>query len=117
MSLEVTSALTFKHIIQTSSATGAAILTLGRWHTIYISFIYSNGYVGTSLATIDDVYISSPAIFYPSTYQSSIFTSSDKITIGAGFIGQLKRLQIYSPGVYQLDPGFYHSGSICSNSK
>jgi len=107
--LELDSDRKIKNTIQTSSLTGGIPLSIGQWNWIYASIIYYNGIVATSLVSINGAFNVDTSPNVAPSYPSSVFSNSDQIRIGAGFIGQIRRFQVYSPGAYQLD------GSIIPN--
>ena len=39
-----------------------------------------------------------------SGYGSSVFSSSDRVRFGEGFLGELRRIQVYSPAAWRLNP-------------
>ena len=88
--------------LQTEVAEGLSALPVGQWKMIYASFVYNDGVLAAALVS-KDLPAADSASFTLSSYGTSAFSSSDKITIGAGFIGQLRRVQIYSPAAFEPD--------------
>ena len=76
-------------------------ITVGKWTQIYASYIYTYGGIGEASVTIDGVLTSgSPAI--PNGHGPGVFGTADTIGIGPGFVGQVRRIQIYSPTILHL---------------
>jgi len=86
---------------ETSFLQGWIGLAVGRWTQIYIGCIYASSGIGAALIHIDGVHVdSSPNAIRLGA--SSIFSTADTIKIGGGFIGHVRRFQIFSPGAFQL---------------
>lgn len=81
-------------------------LTLGKWAAIFVSYSYTYGGYGVANFYIDGALVD-PAIATNTAYGANgntVFSTSDYVRIGAGFIGQLRRLQVYSPAAFRLNP-------------
>jgi len=70
--------------------------------TVTYSFTYG-GY-GVSI-----IYINTQTgpIITGTAYESSIFSSSDRVRFGEGFIGQIRRIQVYSPAAFRVNSGLF----------
>ena len=99
----MTSALSLKATIQTQSVDGTAVFGLGTWNLIYVSIIYNDGVFASIMASVNQG-IPDCSTYIFNAYEPSVFSESDIITLGAGFIGQIRRFQVYSPAAFQLDP-------------
>ena len=86
------------------TAESTATIISGKWNEIYLSFAltvggwgvqrwYLNGAQGSPQSNVQDA----PA--------HSDFRVTDTITIGGAFKGQLRRVQIYSPGTFGITTG------------
>ncbi len=99
-SLQVTSAMKLQSTLNTKTQILKTVsLTLGEWAMIYATFDYLYGGLGVSMVYVNGV----GAGFNPSVasaYGASSFSTSDTVKIG-GFLGQIQRVQVYSPAAYQ----------------
>ena len=93
-----------KSTISGSGQEGTTVLIPGQWTMIYASFFYNLKTLNAASVVINGASTDSSTHASPG-YYSYIFSDSDVIKIGAGFIGQLRRLQVYSPASYLLDYG------------
>jgi len=99
--LEINSNMKLKSYIETSGSEGVTALVQGQWSQVYMGCTYSAGGSAALTVHVDGVGTdSAPGIMRANA--ASIFSSADSIKIGGGFIGLLRRFQIYSPGAYQL---------------
>lgn len=90
----------------TLSAASAISLTLGKWAMIFVSYTYTYGGYGSSNFYIDGAY-GNPGLGTHTAYGANgntVFSASDYVQFGAGFVGQLRRLQVYSPAAFRLNP-------------
>lgn len=85
-----------------NSAVGTTVLELGKWNQVYFSLLYTSGKFGEVLVQINGGPVDS---FHSGTVSMSRtwFSTSDLIAIGSGFIGQLRRFQVYSPAALELN--------------
>ena len=93
--------MTLKSAFKTAIAETASPLSLGKWNMIFVAYVNTHGGFGLTVIYVNGFQTTG----YNSKlneFVSSSLSSSDIITVGAGFIGKLKRLQIYSPSTYQL---------------
>ena len=95
-----------KSTITSSGQEGPTVLVPGQWNMIYASFFYNVKTVNAASIILNGVTTDS-APYTNTGYYPSVFSNSDVIKIGAGFIGQLRRLQIYSPAAYLLDKSLF----------
>ena len=84
----------------TSSATTAFVL--GTWTMVFVSYSYSVGGYGASNIYLNG--IRGPSAITTAGYGSSVFSTSDRVTFGEGFLGQIRRIQVYSPAAFRLNP-------------
>jgi len=96
--------MTLQSAVDTTVAETNSILPLGQWKTIYIVYVSPYGGGEATVLYINGLQ-STGYNFKQNAYVSSFLSPSDLTTIGAGFVGKLRRFQIYSPVAYQLDPG------------
>lgn len=71
---------------------------------IYVSFFYNDGVFPTlakATVSVNGAEPDSDLNYFG--WPSGVFSIDDPIFIGMGFIGQLKRIQIYSPAAYELN--------------
>jgi len=83
-------------IDSTTSALITPAIQQGKWTMIYASYAYTYGGLGVAVVYINGVLATGNAVT-ASAYGPSVFTNADYIRIGKGFLGQLRRLQIFSP--------------------
>jgi len=93
--------MTLKTTLQTKAAE-TAVIASERWYMVYVMAFYNDGALAAFSTSINGPAFASMD-YTTSPYQHSDFSYSDLVKIGGGFIGQLRRFQIYSPGAYQLD--------------
>jgi len=79
-------------------------LKVGEWTSIYASYIYTRGGLAKSVVHINGVKASEFVVSMPAK-GTAVFGSNDIISIGPGLIGELKRVQIFSPAVLELKQG------------
>ena len=73
---------------------------------IYVSYTYTYGGYGATNFYIDGSYVG-PSLATHTAYGANgnmVFSASDYVQFGAGFLGQLRRLQVYSPAAFRLNP-------------
>jgi hypothetical protein len=90
-----------KSVVDGTSAEGTKILKLGEWNQVYIAYLLTTGKFSAALVQINGGSVDS----FPSktvTFSSTSFSTNDNILIGVGFIGQLRRFQVYSPAAFEL---------------
>jgi len=79
-------------------------LTLNQWSTVFVSYSYTYGGFGISAIYIDGQFTNIPP--RSSTgYLASAFSTSDVVKFGGGFIGKLRRFQVYSPAGFRPNEG------------
>ena len=80
-------------------------IPLKKWTMIYASYIYPSGGLGISKVYINGVEGADQAKI-TSLAGPTAFSMADKIGIGPGFTGQIRRVQLYSPAPLEIqDPG------------
>jgi len=69
---------------------------------VTVSYSYTFGNYGVSA-----LYLNSELgpIKTGTAYGSSIFSSSDRVRFGEGFVGQIRRIQVYSPAAFRVNYG------------
>ena len=72
-----------------------------QWNNIYLSFAFTQGGLGMGRGYINGE-MSNDALEIPNSPPASAFSTSDDIKIGGVFTGELRRLQIYSPGTFGI---------------
>ena len=90
-------------------------LNLGQWNMIYAVYVYTVGGRGTSLITVNGVLAPEVAVTF-GAYGPSYFSNADRIYVGSGLTGHIKRFQVYSPGVIRLNQGNTEE-NFCSQIK
>jgi len=100
--------------VGTSSVLMSSTFTIGQWVTVYVSYSLTQGGFGISVFFINGgSYQSFASIYTPPN--STALSTLDTVKIGGGFTGQLRRMQIYSPGASFLNTG---AGKLsCSQRK
>ena len=78
------------------SEEGTTVLSLKEWNQVYVGFLITSGTYMATLVQINGGSVDSfPSI--TNGFTSAILSTSDIAYVGGGFVGQLRRLQIYSP--------------------
>jgi len=85
-----------------TTSTETTTFTLGTWTMVYVSSSYSFGGYGASNIYIDGKL--GPHAVTIAGYGSSVFSNSDRVRFGEGFSGQIRRIQVYSPAAFRLNP-------------
>ena len=104
LQLQITSNMKLKSAIDDStgtSAEGTTVLQLGEWNQVYLSFLITSGWFTAALVQING----GPVDSFPSMTNGlgpAAFSTNDIVYIGAGFVGQLRRFQVYSPAALEL---------------
>ena len=83
-----------------ASSEMSGTLTTGQWTTVYISYSISRNY-GVAMLFIDGGTYHG----FSSTYtapNSTALSASDIVKVYGGFTGELRRMQIYSPGAFAV---------------
>jgi len=90
--------------VGTSSALMSDTFAIGQWVTIYVSYSLTQGLYGVSFLFINEgIYQTFTSVY--TAPNSTALSTLDTVKIGEGFIGQLRRMQIYSPGSTYLNKG------------
>ena len=84
-----------------TSIEGDTVLATGEWNMIYASFIWNDEFLLGATVSVNGAEPDSDLNYFG--WPSGVFSTDDPIFIGMGFIGQLKRIQIYSPAAYELN--------------
>ena len=87
-----------------NSVTLAPKLNLGQWNMIYAAYVYSAGGLGISLVTVNGV-VASGYAKVTGAYGTTPFSNADKIYVGSGWTGQIRRFQVYSPATTRPEQG------------
>ena len=90
-------------------------LNLGQWNMIYAAYTYSAGGVGgvgVSLVIVNGVVASGHAKAI-GVYGTTPFSNADKIYVGSGWTGQIRRFQVYSPATIRFEQGNECLVGIC----
>lgn len=95
------------HIDSASSVEITPAINLGEWTMIYASYIYSYGGHGLSTVYINGVLTHRYAIT-ATARGPSFFSNTDEICVGRGFIGNIRRVQLFSPTPLQLSQGIFY---------
>ena len=90
--------------VGTSSAAMSSTFTIGQWVTVYVSYSLTQGGYGVSQLFINGGISQAFASLYTPP-NSTALSALDTVKIGGGFTGQLRRMQIYSPGAFSLSKG------------
>jgi len=100
--------------VGTSSVLMSSTFAIGQWVTVYVSYSLTQGGYGASLIFMTGGSYQG----FASTYtppNSTALSTLDTVKIGGGFTGQLRRMQVYSPGAFSLSTG---TGKLsCSQRK
>ena len=96
-------------------------VSLGQWNTIYLTYAGTHGGYGTLMAYRNGVLMTG-VLETQNALQPSDFSTNDIIKIGGAFKGQLKRVQIYSPGAFGITSGrgiflFFPKKIICVSDR
>jgi len=90
--------------VGTSNGIMPSTFAIGQWVTVYVSYSLTQGGYGVSLIFINGgIYQGFASIYTPPN--STTLSTLDTVKIGGGFTGQLRRMQIYSPGAFSLTTG------------
>jgi len=90
--------------VRTSSFEMISTFAIGQWVTVYVSYSITQGGYGVSLLFINGgIYQGFASIYTPPN--STALSTADTVKIGGGFTGNLRRMQIYSPGSFALTTG------------
>jgi len=89
-------------ISTTITSPESTTLTLGAWAMVYVSYSFTSGGYGASNIYVDGK--KSGDAITVKAYGSSVFSSSDRVRFGEGFIGQIRRIQVYSPAAWRVNP-------------
>ena len=95
--------MTLKTQIEEKSGETNSGVDLGKWTMIYVSFYY--GFQGLGISFVHINAAIAGATVKTNTYGPSVFRSNDVISIGPGFTGQIRRVQIFSPAAVHLIQG------------
>ena len=86
----------YRVTLDSSQVISTMNIVVGQWEAIQIFYTWTTGTAIVLYIFRDGVLIGSLFNTYTAGFPS--FTNTDIMKIGGGFIGQLKRIQIYSPG-------------------
>ena len=89
--------------VGTSGTPMSGTFAIGQWVTVCVSYSLNRGPYAVSLLFINGGIYQGFASTYASS--NSALSALDTVKIGGGFTGQLRRMQIYSPGALALDAG------------
>jgi len=101
--LQINSDLKLKTFIGPSTALLSQSLTLGKWASVYIMYSFTAGGYGLSRAYINGIDAGGLAETTNGLAHSQ-FSTADILRVG-GFVGHLKRLQIFSPAAIGMNKG------------
>lgn len=104
MSLELTSDMKLNLGMLGNSLLLSQTVPLGQWNTIYLTYAGTHGGYGTLMAYLNGGSMNG-VTETQNALQPSDFSTNDIIKIGGAFKGQLKRVQIYSPGAFGITSG------------
>lgn len=82
-----------------------AALVPGEWNMVYVSYLYTVGGYGAAIIYLNTV--GGISVVSGTVHGSSVFSNSDRVRFGEGFIGQLRRIQVYSPATFRLNTGLF----------
>ena len=77
-------------------------IQVGEWTQIYASYTYTERGLGETLVFVNGV-LAAGSPFTQTAHGPGVFGADDTISIGSGFIGKIRRVQIFSPAVLQID--------------
>jgi len=95
-SLAITPNLRLKTTIRGSSHQVPQTLSLGSWAQVYVFYSFTSGAYGISKIYLNGIPTDGFAVVAVGT-TPPVFSPTDVVKIGGGFVGHLKRLQVYSP--------------------
>jgi len=90
--------------IKAGSAEMLQILSVGQWTTVYVVYTFTYGGHGFSKIYINGADALGIVAIIDAP-RPSVFSNLDVVKIGRGFIGQLRRIQIYSPAASSFVTG------------
>jgi len=76
-------------------------LTLGKWNMVHVSFLTTLKDQGFSKIIVNGASNEATYTQITNTLPYSSCLTSSAFTVGNGFIGELKRIQVYSPAAYR----------------
>ena len=98
--------LTLNGFVHNGVGTPSAPLPLKTWTMIYVSFFNTYGNQGYSRIAIDGV-VSAAGTLIQNTQNPESCTTNSQVRFGQGFIGEIKRIQVFTPAALVPNSGLF----------
>ena len=88
-------------LMENTMGTRTSPLLIGKWTMVYVSYFRTVKGQGFSKILLDGISEETSFTWVSGASDYSTCTAMSSIKVGNGFIGEIKRIQVYSPAAYR----------------